>query len=448
MFTKSKIPIAFLLLFAMVFAAGCELTEENPFVESSADVPASTSKEVSEDSEVQTVSEESNVSDVSEIELPSDTVLHFVAVGDNIIHPSVYYHGMEVYAEANGQDCTYAAANDDRYDFHSIYEFVAPAMKEADICYINQETLFLGGNNPISGYPRFNSPEIVGMTLYDLGVDVVNLAHNHVLDCGSDKAVIYTAGLCKQLGMTPIGYYENNADTNNIVILEREGVKIAFLSYTEHTNGIPNNTSTCIPYLSEDLVRKQVALAKEQADLVIVSAHWGNEYAWQPTSNQKKFAQMFCDLGVDVVVGMHPHCIEPMEWKTNSEGHKTLVTYSIGNFLSGMHEGMCHLEGMLRFDIRKSNEDGTVTIENPQFVPLVNHFEAGRSVNTSVDTGYRKFKIYYLSDYTSELAASHGVHKRESQFKGYQLMGGKFDLECLYNTVKALIPEEFLPEGF
>lgn len=432
------------MLLCFLFACGCELTEENPFVESSSGEDPS-----AEPSFLPASSEVFETTSVEDIVLPEeDTVLHFVACGDNILHPSVYYHGMEVYAEEHGQQCTYAAANDDNYDFHSIYEFVAPAMKEADVCYVNQETLFMGGTNAISGYPRFNSPEIIGATLYDLGVDVVNLAHNHMLDCGSDAAVKYSAAFFKNLGMTPIGYYSGTADTENIVILEKEEIKIALLSYTEHTNGIRNNTSTCIPYLEESLVRKQVALAKQQADLVVVSAHWGDEYRWNPTNNQKKYAQLFCDLGVDVVIGMHPHCIEPMEWKTNAEGHKTLITYSIGNFVSGMHEGMCHLEGMLKFDIRKDVDTGAVSVENPTFVPLVIHFEAGTSVNRSIDTGYRKFKIYYLSDYTAELAASHGIHKREKEFPGYQLNGGKFDLDCLYATVKAIIPAEFLPEEF
>ena len=438
--------IASLMLFCMLFACGCALTEENPFIETSSSAASSEA----DPSKAEGTSSVIEVSDVSEviIEEPEDTVLHFVACGDNILHPSVYYHGMEVYAEAHGQACTYAAANDDNYDFHSIYEFVEPAMKNADICYINQETLFLGGTAAISGYPRFNSPEIIGATLYDLGVDVVNLAHNHMLDCGSDAAVRNTAAFFRNLGMTPLGYYENSAATDNIVIYEEQGVKIAFLAYTEHTNGIRNNSTTYIPYLEEALVKKQVALAKQQADLVIVSAHWGNEYAWNPTSKQKQYAQLFCDLGVDVVIGMHPHCIEPMEWKTNASGHRTLITYSIGNFLSGMHEGMCHLEGMLQFDIRKDVNDGAVSIENPKFVPLVMHFQAGTSVNRAVDTGYRKFKIYYLSDYTAELAASHGIHKREKEFPGQQLMGGKFDLDCLYRTVKSIIPAEFLPDEF
>lgn len=437
---KARRLFAILILFCSFFACGCELSEENPFVESSSAEP-SAAEAVTSEASFETTSAE-------EIDLPTDTVLHFVACGDNLIHPSVYFHGMEVYAEEHGQECTYAAANLDNYDFHSIYENVEPAMKEADFCYVNQETLFMGGTTAISGYPRFNSPEIIGTTLYDIGADIINLAHNHTLDCGSDAAIINTAAFFRNLGMTPIGYYQNTADTENIVTVEKDGIRIALLAYTEHTNGLRNSSSTCIPYLEESLVRKQVAIAKEQADLVIVSAHWGEEYRWNPTNNQKKYAQLFCDLGVDVVLGMHSHCIEPVEWLTNESGHRTLVAYSLGNFVSGMHEGMCHLEGMLKFDIRKDLDSGDVTIESPMFVPLVLHFEAGKSVNTSIDTGYRKFKIYYLTDYTEELAASHGVHKREKQFTGYQLYGGKFDLECLYTTVKTLIPAEFLSEEF
>ena len=379
--------------------------------------------------------------------IPEDTVVSVLACGDNLIHPSVYFYAMECYANAHNENCTYVATNDANYDFSPIYTNVAERMKNADICYINQETLSGGDGTKIYGYPTFNSPEAVGRTLRTLGVDVVNMAHNHMLDAGDDSFLIHSDGFFKSLGMTPLGYYKNEADTDNIVLYEEQGITFAFLTYTYGTNGITSRSETYIPYMKEAIVRKQVALAKQQADVVIVSAHWGNEDTYSPNSDQKFFANLFCELGVDVVIGMHSHCIQPMQWIESSTGHRMLLTYSLGNFVSGMQDGMNVLEGMLSFDVRRSAETGEITVEKPLFTPLVLHYTKEQSVDTKLDTGYRNFKLYDLKDYTEALAAAHGVVWYEKTHNS-TLRGGKFSLENLYRTVKDIIPAEFLPPEY
>lgn len=376
-----------------------------------------------------------------------DTVVSVLACGDNLIHPSVYYYAMECYAAAQNQTCTYAATNDANYDFLPIYEAVAERMKNADICYINQETLSGGAGTTIDGYPMFNSPEAVGRTLRELGVDIVNMAHNHMLDAGNDSFLIHSDGFFSSLGMTPIGYYEDEADTNNIVLYEEKGITFAFLPYTYSTNGITCYSKTYIPYFEDDLIRRQVALAKQQADVVIVSAHWGNEDSYTPTTTQTYYAELFCELGVDAVIGMHSHCLQPMQWMEGANGHRMLLTYSLGNFVSGMVGGLNVLEGMLSFNVRRSGETGTITIEEPVFTPLVLHYTKENAV-ASNDTGYRNFKLYELKDYTAELAAAHGVVWYEKRHSVSTLYGGSFGVDALYATLRNVIPAEFLPAEY
>ncbi len=387
-------------------------------------------------------------SDIIDLPYEEDTVISLVACGDNLIHPSVYYSGMEYYADAHGTERNYNITNETNFDFFPFYENVADVMKNADICYVNQETLSGGPGTEIKGYPRFNTPEAVSRTLAELGVDIINMAHNHMLDAGNDSFLIHSDGYFKSLGMTPLGYYENEADTNNIVIYEEQGVKIAWLTYTYATNDITCYSETYIPYFEEPLIRRQVALAKEQADVVIVSAHWGWEDSYSPNNDQKKYASLFCELGVDVVIGMHSHCLQPTEWMEHENGNRMLLTYSLGNFVSGMQNALNVLEAMFTFDIRKNGETGEITIENPVLTPLVLHYEKEAVVNPSLDTGYRKFKLYELKDYTDELLQKHGVIYYENRHGTSTLHGGKFSIENMYKTLRTVIPEEFLPEEY
>ncbi|MBP5231691.1 MAG: CapA family protein, partial [Clostridia bacterium] len=436
-------------------ASGCDFSGVNPLESSAPAVSGDVSGSVS-----------AGPSEISLIDLPDESpeespepepqVLHFMCCGDNLIHPSVYFTSMEYYAAAHGTTTDYVTTHEAGYDFAPIYEYFAEDMAAADYLYINQETLSGGPGTTIDGYPSFNSPEAIHETMAALGADIVNLAHNHMLDSRDDRYLVYTDALIRSLGPQTIGYYRNFEDTNNIVVTEKNGIRVAWLSYvyaTNYHNTDANNyvKNSYIPYFSQELCTRQVALAKQQADVVIVSAHWGNEYSFKPNSFQETYAQLLCELGVDVIVGMHPHCLQPMEWRTNSAGHRTLLTYSLGNFVSGMQEAQCVLEGVLSFDVRKET-DGTVTVENPLMTPIVCHYVKGKVVNSKLDTGYREFKLYRLKDYTEDLAAVHGVHyyeKRKSSATLYDSetgrLGAKFSIANMIYTVKKLIPSEFLP---
>ncbi len=389
-----------------------------------------------------------NTSSEEEIVVPQDTVVSFLACPDNIIHPSVFYDALERAANKDGVKPDYSDLHNAKYDFAYIYEHVGEAIKNADIAYINQETLIGGTSGRIIGYPCFNSPKPVADTVIELGVDVANVAHNHMLDSGDTRYLENCNKVFEEKGVEVIGYYPDEASTEDITVIERDGIKIAFLAYTYGTNGIPlpKNSKFVIPYLSEALVEKQVARAKQVADVIIASCHWGIEDSFDIDAQQKKYSKLMCELGVDVVLGMHPHVIQPMQWMTSESGKKTLVVYSLGNFVSGMVAGKNMLAGMLSLDIVKDAETGAISIENPLFIPTVTHYEKKGSV-ASNDTGYRNFKICYLSDYTEEQASTHGVCVYERSH-GTTLINGKFSKQTLLDTLNKYIPQEFLPEEY
>ncbi len=368
-----------------------------------------------------------------------DTVISFLACPDNIIHPTVYKDAIDRASATSGTDPDYSNLHNAQYDFAPIYKYIADDVKNADITYLNQETLLGGTSGKISGYPCFNTPVALLDTILDLDFDVVNVAHNHMLDSGDTRYLENCSNLLEENGVKVIGYYPNKESLNNIRIIEEQGIKVAFLAYTYGTNGmrLPASSEFVIPLFSEELLTTQVQLAKSLADVVIVSCHWGDENTFNPNNNQKKYAKLMCDLGVDVVLGMHPHVIQPIEWMTSETGNKTLVIYSLGNLISGMAKGKNMLGGLFTMDIRKNAETGEVTIESPLFIPIVSHY----------NKSHRDYTVYYLSDYTDELALSHGVYRYEGSGNG-SLVGGKFTLENLYKTLNKYISIEFLPEEY
>ncbi len=348
--------------------------------------------------------------------VPTSTV-SFVACGDNLVHSTVY-------SDAK----TLAMGTTKEYDFLPMYENVLDIIQGADLAFINQETPFGGSARPISGYPLFNTPDQVGYDIVELGFDVVGLANNHMLDstsAGYKRTIEFWDNVDQVLG---IGGYKNEEDYENIRIIENNGIKIAFLAYTYGTNGLslPSSSELVIPLYNDEDIDRQTKKARELADCVIVSIHWGSEDAFKPNAEQKRKAQIMIDNGVDVIIGHHPHVLQPMEWHERPDGGKTLVMYSLGNFLSGMMYSRNMVGGFMGFDIIKAPNG--VSIENAYFIPTMCHY------NYSV----RGFKIYRFSEYTEELENVHGAHKFDSSMS----------MRYMRNIIDNAIPKEFLIEEF
>ncbi len=309
----------------------------------------------------------------------------FVGVGDNII-----YKGTVL-------DAASQSGEDREYDFRPIYSEVQDIIEGADVAFINQETVMTGGE--LSYYPNFNSPQQVGLDLVDIGFDVVNIANNHMLDKGGD-GLLKTVEFWQEQPVLTIGVYDG--DFQRAEIIEKNGVKIAFLSYTYGTNGggVAKNSELKIPYVKTADIEKEVENARENADFVIVSVHWGEEGKFQPSSEQKELAKRLADSGVDVILGHHPHVIQPVEWVEGENGNRTLCAYSLGNFAAEQAHDYNMVGGIISFDLVKTSGATTAfSVENPIFTPTVYHF----------NSRFKENKVYQMKDYTPELANLHGV---------------------------------------
>lgn len=334
----------------------------------------------------------------------------FVAVGDNIIHERVFQFAKK---QTDGTG----------YDFKPCYQNIKKYISSHDLAFINQETMIAGDHIDIQGYPVFNSPESLINDLKDTGFNLVNGATNHSMDHDAE-GIFNSCKIWRQhKNITLAGLYDSQEDRDTIRIVEKNNMKFSFLAYTFGVNEYTSYKSTRnqlkrYPYMlaqfDEEQIKKDVAKAKTMSDVVIVSAHWGVEGQYDITDFQRKYAQLFANLGVDLVVGTHTHLIQPIEWVNGYDGQQTLVIYSLGNFLSTMNDADNQLEGMVSLDFVKKDND--IVIENIVFTPLVNHF------NDDVVT------IYRLKDYNKTLASQHSILKDQNDI-----------VKTLKNKVKSII---------
>ncbi|MBD5512331.1 MAG: CapA family protein [Lachnospiraceae bacterium] len=292
-----------------------------------------------------------------------ETAVSFVVFGDNLIHEPIYRYGLRQEA-----------------DFAFLFENVKDVIAESDVAVINQETPLVDNPEQYGGYPRFGTPAQVGQAIVDAGFDVVTCATNHVLDRGGD-GVCFTKEFFTSRGVTCIGIETmDGADGSPYEILVRNGTRFALFNYTYGTNGIriPEDNPDMVHLLDdEERVMREIKEAEEEADFVIVFVHWGTEYEKQPDEFQQKWTQVFLDSKVDVVVGTHPHVLQPYEMLRDDNGHEMLVYYSIGNYISAQDEESCVKGGMAGFTVSLTSEGFRVTEYSLQ--PLtITRVEGGR----------------------------------------------------------------------
>lgn len=334
-----------------------------------------------------------------------------VAVGDNLIHDTIYEQA--------------AARSSSGYDFSIAYEKVADRIGSADLAILNQETIISTEHN-VSSYPQFNSPTEVGDEMIKIGFDVFNISTNHSLDCG-EKGLVSAINFWKTKGKLTTGAYLNAQEADKIVMNEVNGIKFAYLGFTESTNGLslPDDSEVILVRASdEQFLMQKIQRAKKEADVVIVNAHWGVEYTHEPSDEQKALAEKLALWGADIIIGTHPHVIQPVEYIENEDGRKTLVAYSLGNFISAQNRGARMLGGMLNFDVVKNNTTGKISLENVKFNGTVTHYGQNCS----------NVRVYPLADYTAELADSHGVKSKTPDFS----------LKYIYDILDEVIDDQFL----
>lgn len=312
------------------------------------------------------------------VEEPQKVSITIKAVGDNLIHSPVFNAGR----------------TEDGFDFDGMYVNISPYIAGADIAAINQETIFVDETQAYTGYPSFGSPSQVGDSVQKAGFNLITHATNHTYDRGYN-AVNYTMNFWKQYDdITVLGINESYEQQQEITVWEKDGLRIALLNFTYGLNGyrLPEDKKYLVNLLDRGeenafLLKK----AEECADMTVVFVHFGTEYTHNPTTEQIEDVEFLTSNGADVIIGGHPHVIQPVTEHTAENGNHSVVFYSLGNFISNQSGTDKILGGMASVTISK--EDGQTYVESYEMLPTVAHRSDG------------KYCVYMLSDYTDELAA-------------------------------------------
>lgn len=316
-----------------------------------------------------------------------------VMVGDNLIHSSIYN-------EANRN------ANYDGYDFKPMITMIKDKVKGYDLAYYNQETILGGSEIGLSDYPTFNSPYEAGDAMLDAGFNIVSLATNHTIDRG-EKAVLNSCEYWEtKSDVLTAGSYCSEEDRNEVKVMEKNNITYTMLNYTYGTNGIaiPNgkdylvnvwpmdyNADYGVGYEAfKETVKEDIERVRDKVDVLIVAMHWGVEYTHTPTKYQKDAAEFLASLGVDIVIGTHPHVVQPVEWIDD-----TIVFYSLGNFISAQEQSDNYnkMVGLMSsLDITKTvkGDDVDIKIDNINNELIFTYYQ-----------GYRNFKVIPFSEINS-----------------------------------------------
>lgn len=318
------------------------------------------------------------------------TTASVIAVGGNLYHQSLIDAG---------------ASEDGNWNYDKIYTHITDAIKDADIRMIDQETVFTTDHDSVSSYPSFATPTEVGDAIVKAGFNVVESANNHIDDFGegflTDTLNFWKT---KYPDVTLLGIHDSQEDADTVKIREVNGIKIAFLDYTYGTNvGGIEGKDYMIDMIRKEKITTMIQKAKQQADCIIFVAHWGTEDETMPNEYEKQWAAYLMEQGVNVIIGGHPHVLQPYGRISDGKGNETVVFYSLGNFVSTQQKLEELLGGMAKFTIQKTVENGKTSIQilTPTVEPLVMHYNS--------DAG--EFGPYMLSDYTEELASQNGVQK-------------------------------------
>ena len=330
--------------------------------------------------------------------------LKLVAVGDNLIHGAVYKA---------------ATLGEDDYDFKLFYLPMISYIEQSDIAYVNLETLAAGSAYGLSNYPNFNGPTQIIDDLIAIGFNWLALSSNHSLDKGVNALMDEYDYIHGNYDVITTGVHLaiNDAD---YVIKTINGIKVGFLGYTYGLNGhtLPSDYSYLVDLIDQEAIVNDLNELSELSDIQLVSIHWGSEYQIQPNDQQLQLAQLMCENGADVIIGTHPHVIQPMQVLTQPNGCKTVVVYSLGNFISAQDKMQCMLEAMLSLELSYDVTNGEHSFKRINMIPLINQIE----------NSFSKFKIILLRDYLP------------NDLNKHTLNDGSYSLDYFYNLWNQVYP--------
>ncbi len=320
---------------------------------------------------------------------PQPVTIRITAAGDNLLHDPI---------------SKLAKQPDGTYDYSYIYQDVKKFFQGSDIAYINEEVMLC---DVVANYPRFSAMSSVADALLDAGFNVINLATNHSLDRGVSGLELCLENVHERDFDAVLGAFRTQEESTQQIIIEKKGIRFGFLSYTYGLNGLklPAGKEWMVSLIEEEKIRTEAAALRENCDYMIVSMHWGNEYQTKQHASQESLASLLAEVGTDLVIGTHPHVIQPAVWYDRPDGGKMYCVYSLGNFVSNQHRLDTMLGGLLDMTLEFDAATGQLLrVMDAGIVPVVMHFQNSFKVQSA----------YLLEDYTADLASAHGIKKYTS----------------------------------
>ena len=334
---------------------------------------------------------------------PEVMTAEFFFTGDALIHGTVWMDA----DQGNGT-----------YDFSGIVENVGRLAEGYDLKYYNQETILGGTELGLHGYPTFNSPQEVGDAMVNMGFGLVSTANNHSLDqglTGIERSTEYWKRQEAEHGVHMAGTYSSQEDHDRLDVYEVNGITYTFLSWTYGCNGLlpPEGYEYIVNIYPDhvDELLEQVRQADAVSDVVIVAMHWGTEYSMEANDEQRELAQKLSEAGADIIVGNHPHVIQPIEWVND---HKTIVYYAMGNMVSAQIDepNLVGMVGGVTIQKTVNNGETSVEIKDPR----------ADLIYTYYDPGYVNFKVIPMK----ELDEAH-VYNAAELYEKYKAKINEYD---------------------
>lgn len=355
----------------------------------------------------------------SEIIAPSEiksTTFTLTALGDILCHNTQYWDAYN--------------SSTDEYDFSYVFDDIKSYTSAGDITIANLETSFAGKDVGYSNYPTFNSPDSLATALKGVGIDIISTAGNHALDKGF-------SGLCRTIdvldnnGIEHLGTYKSKGDQEKLLFKNIKGLNVAFINYTYGTNGIPvpDGKEFCINLIDKDLIKKQIEQAKdENADIIIACMHWGTEYQTNPNDEQKELSDFLFKNGVDIILGNHPHVLEPMEKRTvtldDGTTKECFIIYALGNFTADQRETITRDSIILNLTVTFTN--GKLSIDRANYIPIYMYNNPNKSSKKFKVLNIEKTISNYESGKDTSIGASTYELLKEQLIKIRNIVGEEF----------------------
>ena len=277
------------------------------------------------------------------------------------------------------------------YDYEHCFKYVKPIIEKADFAVANLEVT-LANKPPYAGYPRFRSPDALGYALREAGFDLVVTANNHSNDAGK-RGLLHTIDTLQGLGLYQTGTFRNAEERKATypLLVTKEDFKLAFLNYTYGTNGLPDVPPTIVNMIDTTLMENDMKLARAlKPDAIIVLMHWGLEYKLRESEEQRDLTSKLFHWGADLVIGSHPHVVQPIvksHYVDNSGNHReTVVTYSLGNFISNQTKPNTDGGLIYEIDLKKHKVTNDLSFGDSRFIPVWRY----------IDKGPKKRSKYYI----------------------------------------------------